>query len=180
MLCRTCAKNFVFSFHSIHYIPQENCTSSKAIAILFFAILFEILITISLVLVVRFKHSLGCGFLYGPMLFLAVVNHIPLDDYSEYSTLSTVVSIITSVALLNLELFGRIPWCFFESIPKLYNYSLHVLGPLTVLLVLLGITALVRWYPKCSVLKKMRLKILPLNVLHLNMKYVCVLVQHSQ
>ena len=81
--------------------------------------------TLSLVLVVRFKHSLGCGFLYGPMLFLAVVNHIPLDDYSEYSTLSTVVSIITSVALLNLELFGRIPWCFFESIPKLYNYSLQ-------------------------------------------------------
>ena len=109
-----------------------------------------------LILVVRFKHSLGCGFLYGPMLFLAVVNHIPLDDYSEYSTLSTVVSIITSVALLNLEQFGRIPWCFFESIPKLYNYCLRVLGPLTVLLVLLGITALVRWHPKCSLFEKIR------------------------
>ena len=162
VLCRTCAEHFVFSFLSIHCIPEENCTSSKAIAILFFAILFQILITISLIFVVRFKHSLGCGFLYGPMLFLAMVNHIPLDDYSEYSTLSSAVSIISSVALLNLELFGRIPWCFFVSIPKLYNYSLRVLGPLTVLLVLLGITALVRWYPKCSVFEKMRLQ-LPQN-----------------
>ena len=162
VLCRTCAEHFVFSFLSIHCIPEENCTSSKAIAILLSAILFQILITISLIFVVRFKHSLGCGFLYGPMLFLAMVNHIPLDDYSEYSTLSSAVSITSSVALLNLELFGRIPWCFFVSIPKLYNYSLRVLGPLTVLLVLLGITALVRWYPKCSVFEKMRLQ-LPQN-----------------
>ena len=165
VLCRTCAENFVFSFLAIHCITDEKCSTSKAVAILFFAILFQILITISLVLVVRFKHSLGCGFLYGPMLFLAVVNHVPLDDYSEYSTLSTVVSIITSVALLNLELFGRIPWCFFVSIPKLYNYSLRVLGPLTVLLVLLGITALARWYPKCSLFEKIRMRVLPQRVL---------------
>ena len=45
--------------------------------------------------------------------------------------------------------------CFFESIPKLYNYSLRVLGPLTVLLVLLVITALARWHPKCSHFEKM-------------------------
>ena len=165
VLCRICAKHYVFSFLSIHCIPEENCSSSKAVAILFFGILFQILITIFLVLVVRFKHSLGCGFLYGPMLFLAVVNHIPLDDYSEYSTLSTVVSIITSVALLNLELFGRIPWCFFASFPKLYNYSLRVLGPLTVLLVLLGITALARWHPKCSLFEKVRMRILPQSLL---------------
>ena len=165
VLCRVCAKHYVFSFLSIYCIPEENCSSSKAVAILFFGILFQILITIFLVLVVRFKHSLGCGFLYGPMLFLAVVNHIPLDDYSEYSTLSTVVSIITSVALLNLELFGRIPWCFFASFPKLYNYSLRVLGPLTVLLVLLCITALARWYPKCSLFDKVRMRILPQSLL---------------
>ena len=165
VLCRVCEKHFVFSFLSIHCIPEENCSSSKAVAILFFGILFQILITIFLVLVVRFKHSLGCGFLYGPMLFLAVVNHIPLDDYSEYTTLSTVVSIITSVALLNLELFGRIQWCFFASFPKLYNYSLRVLGPLTVLLVLLGITALARWYPKCSLFEKVRMRILPQSLL---------------
>ena len=165
ILCRVCAEHFVFSFLSIYCIPQEKCSSLKAVVILFFAILFQILITIFLVLVVRFKHHLGCGFLYGPMLFLAVVNHIPLDEYSVYSTLSTVVSIITSVALLNLELFGRIPWCFFESIPKLYNYSLRVLGPLTVLLVLLGITALARWHPKCSLIEKIRLRVLPRSVL---------------
>ena len=154
VLCRTCTKNFAFSFLAIHCISKENCSSFKAIALLSTAILFQILITVFLVLVIKFKHHLGCGFLYGPMLFLAVVNHIPLDVYSECFTLSTAVSIITSVALLNLELFGRIPWCFFESIPKLYNYSLRVLGPLIVLLVLLVITALARWHPKCSLLER--------------------------
>ena len=161
VLCRKCAEHFVFSFLSIECISEENCSLTKAIALIFSAILFQILITVFLVFLVRFKHRLGCGFLYGPMLFLAVVNHIPLDDYSEYSTLSTVdVSIITSVALLNLELFGRIPWCFFESIPKLYNYSLRVLGPLTVLLVILGITAFSRWHLKCSLLEKIRMQVL--------------------
>ena len=163
VLCRTCAEHFVFSFLSIECISEENCSLTKAIALIFSAILFQILITVFLVFLVRFKHHLGCGFLYGPMLFLAVVNHIPLDDYSEYSNLSTVVSIVTSVALLNLEMFGRIPWCFFESIPKLYNYSLRVLGPLTVLLVILGITAFSRWHPKCSLLEKIRMQVLSQN-----------------
>ena len=163
VLCRTCAEHFVFSFLSIECISEENCSLTKAIALIFSAILFQILITVFLVFLVRFKHHLGCGFLYGPMLFLAVVNHIPLDDYSEYSNLSTVVSIVTSVALLNLEMFGRIPWCFFESIPKLYNYSLRVLGPLTVLLVILGITAFSRWHPKCSLLEKICMQVLSQN-----------------
>ena len=38
VLCRICAKHFVFSFLSIHCIPEENCSSSKAVAILFFGI----------------------------------------------------------------------------------------------------------------------------------------------
>ena len=163
VLCKVCAKHYVFSFLSIQCIPEEYCNSSKTIVLLTSAFLFQILITILLVLIVRFKHHLGCGFLYGPMLFLAVVNNIPLDDFSKYSTLSTAVSITTSVALLNLEQFGRIPWCFFESIPKLYNYSLRVLGPLTVLLVLLGISALARWHPKCIFFEKicMRMRVTP-------------------
>ena len=187
ILCRTCAEHFVFSFLSIECISEEICSLSKAIALIFSAILFQILITVFLVFLVRFKHHLGCGFLYGPMLFLAVVNHIPLDDYSEYSTLSRIVSIITSVALLNLELFGRIPWCFFESIPKLYNYSLRMLGPLTVLVVLLGITALSRWHPKCSLFEKIRMRVRPQRARHTSnfrvnispLKAMCILMMLS-
>ena len=113
---------------------------------MFFGIPFQVLIAILLLLVIRFKHALGSGFLYGLMLFLAVVSHLQLENYSEYSTLSNVVSVTTSIALLNLELFGRIPWCFFP-IPKMYNYSLHLLGPMTVLMVLVSIATLAKRCP---------------------------------
>ena len=139
VLCRECAHNFVFSFLCANCISKSICSSWQPFLIMFFGVLFQVLIAISLLLVVRFKHALGSGFLYGPMLFLAVVSHLPLDNYSEYSALSDAVSIFTSIPLLNLMLFGRIPWCFF-MIPKLYNYSLRFLGPLTVLVVLVSVT----------------------------------------
>ena len=157
VLCKKCAQHFVFSFLSIKCILETNCSIWQGLFILFFGILFQVLIAITLLLVVRFRHSLGSGFLYGPMLFLAVVSHLPLDNYSEYSALSDGVSIITSVALLNLELFGRIPWCFFQ-IPKQYNYSLHFLGPLTVLIVLTSITFLARSHPSKCCLQTEKIK----------------------
>ena len=147
-LCRKCDQNFIFSFLTVDCISDKSCRLWQPYFILFFGILFQFLVAITLLLVIRFKHSLGSGFLYGPMLFLALVSHLPLDNYTEYSTLSDAVSITASVALLNLELFGRIPWCFFP-IPKQYNYSLRFLGPLTILMVLVSLTFLARRHPNC-------------------------------
>ena len=146
-LCRGCALGYVFTFTSAMCVPQASCSWWQPYLILLFSILFQILIALLLVLVVRFKYILGSGFLYGPMLFLALVNHLPLHNYLEYSTLSTAISVITSIPLLNLELFSLIPWCFFPSFSKLYNYSLHYLGPLTVLTVILIISFIARQWP---------------------------------
>ena len=146
-LCRGCALGYVFTFTSAVCVPQASCSWWQPYLILLFSILFQILFALLLVLVMRFKFTLGSGFLYGPMLFLALVNHLPLDNYLEYSTLSTVISVITSIPLLNLELFSLVPWCFFTSFSKLYNYSLHYLGPLTVLTVILIISFIARQWP---------------------------------
>ena len=83
--------------------------------------------------VVRFKIAAGSGFLYGTMLFIAIISHLPLDNEPNFFILRTSILIITAVPLPNPEPFGLIPWCFFQ---KIYNYSLQYLGPLTVLLVI--------------------------------------------
>ena len=133
-LCRGCALGYEFTFTSAMCVPQASCSWWQPYLILLFSILFQILIALLLVLVVRFKYTLGSGFLYGSMLFLALVNHLPLHSYLEYSILGTAISVITSIPLLNLELFSLIPWCFFPSFSKLYNYSLHYFGPIRYLL----------------------------------------------
>ena len=141
VLCRECARNFVFSFLSVNCITESSCSSWKSFLVTFFGTLFQVLIATLLLLVIKFRHALGSGFLYCPMLFLVMISHLPLDNYSEYSALSDAISIVTSIPLLNLMLFGRIPWCFF-MIPKMYNYSLWFLGPMTVLIVLVSITCI--------------------------------------
>ena len=72
------------------------------------------------------------------------MHHLPLDNYP---ILNTAVSMVSSIPLLNLELFGLIPWCFFHPVSKLYNYFLHYLGPLIVLIVISLIFLFARWCP---------------------------------
>ena len=72
-------------------------------------------------------------------------DHLPMDDYSF---LNTAISVVASIPLLNLNIFSLIPWCFFHPFGKLYNYVIHYLGPLIVLVVILLIFLIARWCPK--------------------------------
>ena len=147
VLCRGCAPGYEFIFTSKNCVLASSCSWWQPYLILFVSLMSQMLIAVLLILVVRFKLALGSGFLYGPMLFLAVVNHLPLYNYPEYLVLSTTVSLISATPLLNLELFSLVPWCFFPSFSKLYNYSLRYLGPLTVLTVILLLTFVARQCP---------------------------------
>ena len=80
----------------------------------------------------------GVGHLYGPLFFIAVLRLIPFGYCKEYVQLKYTVSIFQSFLLLNLEIFGEIPWCFFSNINPLLNYSLHFIGPFIIAVVLLS------------------------------------------
>ena len=84
----------------------------------------QVLLALLALFLVRFKLSVGSGFLYGPMLFLALINQIPFDQHYNYVSLDKAVSIITSIpiALMNLEVFSFIPWCFYSLLAQIYNY----------------------------------------------------------
>ena len=148
LLCKSCAADYQYTFLSVSCVASSTCQWWQPYLILVITLVFQVMIAMSLLLVVRFKIAVGSGFLYGPLLFLAIISHLPLDIDPNFFILRTSILIVTAVPLLNPEPFGLIPWCFFHPFNKIYNYSLRYLGPLTVLLVIGFTTLKARWCPR--------------------------------
>ena len=137
IMCMDCRDGASFSFEGIHCISGELCKPWQPYLLLILVISFQLLLSFMIKFAISIKFSSGLGFLYGPLFFLAVINHLPFGYYAEYYKLKIIVSIFTSVFLLNMEIFGQIPWCFFSSLSALENYAFHYLGPIIVSSVLL-------------------------------------------
>ena len=148
LLCKSCAEDYEYTFLSVSCVASSTCEWWQPYLVLVITLVFQLMIAMALMTIVRFKIAAGSGILYGPMLFLAVVSHLPLDTDPNLFILKTFILIITAVPLLNPEPFGLIPWCFFHPFSKIYNYSLRYLGPLMVLLVIGFTTLKARWCPR--------------------------------
>ena len=111
-------------------------------------VVFQLVLGFGIVIGLKASFKTGIGHLYGPLFFIAVLRLVPFGYYKEYVLLKFTVSIFQSVLLLNLEVFGKIPWCFFSNINPLLNYSLHFLGPFIIAVVLLSTVLLARYYPR--------------------------------
>ena len=148
LLCRSCRENAVFSFESVNCIPSSHCEPWQPYVTLVLAVVFQLVLGFVIVIVLKARFRTGIGHLYGPLFFIAVVRLIPFGYYKEYVQLEFTVSIFQSILLLNLEVFGKIPWCFFSNINPLLNYSFHFLGPFTIAVVLLSTVFLARYYPR--------------------------------
>ena len=148
LLCKSCAQDYQYTFLSVSCVASSTCEWWQPYLVLVITLVFQLMIAMALMVVVRFKIAAGSGFLYGTMLFIAIISHLPLDNEPNFFILRTSILIITAVPLLNPEPFGLIPWCFFHPFWKIYNYSLQYLGPLTVLLVIGFATLKARWCPR--------------------------------
>ena len=148
LLCKSCAEDYQYTFLSVSCVASSTCEWWQPYLVLVITLVFQLMIAMALSSIVRFKIAAGSGILYGPMLFLAVISHLPLDTDPNLFILKTFILIITAVPLLNPEPFGLIPWCFFHPFNKIYNYSLRYLGPLMVLLVIGFTTLKARWCPR--------------------------------
>ena len=146
--CKSCAQGYQYTFLSVSCVASSTCEWWQPYLVLVITLVFQLMIAMAHMIVVRFKIAAGSGFLYGPMLFLAIISHLPLDTDPILFILRTFILVITAVPLLNLEPFGLIPWCFFHSFTKIYNYSLRYLGPIAVLLVIGFATLKARWCPR--------------------------------
>ena len=148
LLCRGCREDAVFSFESVNCIPSSNCKPWQPYVTLVLVVVFQLALGFGIVILLKSSFKTGIGHLYGPLFFIAVLRLIPFGYYKEYVQLKFTVSIFQSVLLLNLEVFGKIPWCFFSNINPLLNYSLHFLGPFIIAVVLLSTVLLARYYPR--------------------------------
>ena len=148
LLCRSCRENAMFSFEAVNCIPSSNCRLWQPYVTLVLVVVFQLVLGFGIVIVLKASFKTGIGHLYGPLFFIAVLRLVPFGYYKEYVHLKFTVSIFQSILLLNLEVFGKIPWCFFSNINPLLNYSFHFLGPFIIAVVLLSIVLLAQYYPK--------------------------------
>ena len=112
--CSTCQYDFYFTFGGVSC--TSTCEPIHIIFIYVFAVSIQLFIMILLLVVLRLKLKIGSGFLYGPLLFIAVVGHMHFDYYMQTSVLKTIVNIVQSLFLMNLEILGNIPWCLLKSL----------------------------------------------------------------
>ena len=148
LLCRSCGEDAVFSFEAVNCIPSSNCKPWQPYVTLVLVVVFQLVLGFGIVIGLKASFKTGIGHLYGPLFFIAVLRLIPFGYYKEYVQLEFTVSIFQSVLLLNFEVFGKIPWCFFSNINPLLNYSLHFVGPFIIATVLLLTVLLARYYPR--------------------------------
>ena len=148
LLCRSCREDAVFSFEAVNCIPSSKCELWQPYVTLLLVVVFQLVLGFVIVMVLKASFKTGIGHLYGPLFFIAVLRLIPFGYYKQYVQLEFIISIFQSVLLLNLEVFGQLPWCFFSDINPLLNYSLHFLGPFIIAVVLLSTVLLARYYPR--------------------------------
>ena len=148
LLCRSCREDAVFSFEAVNCVPSSNCKPWQPYVTLVLVVVFQLVLGFGIVIGLKASFKTGIGHLYGPLFFIAVLRLVPFGYYIEYDQLEFIISIFQSALLLNLEVFGNIPWCFFSNINPLLNYSLHFLGPFIIAVVLLSTVILARYYPR--------------------------------
>ena len=145
ILCSKCRSGYYFTFQGV--TCTQNCKQVYPYIIILLAFLFQLIIFVILLAVVRLKLETGSGFLYGPLLFLAVAGQLPYGYYFKFKSLEIVVDIFTSLYLLDLEVLGQIPWCFGKFDPLLAQ-SFYYLGPLLVWIMLVILACISHCCPR--------------------------------
>ena len=144
-LCTGCALNKLPTYGALKCIDSNKCTRWHPYILMLLNIAIPFIDGVFLMIVIRLKLSIGSGYLYGPLFYLAVLNLIPL---TSYSTLNTIISSFATILLLQLTFLGYVPWCFFPSVSLLTSKWFELIGPSVVAVVLLLTVYLARCSPK--------------------------------
>ena len=144
-LCTGCAHNKLPTYGALQCIESDKCVKWHPYVLLSFNIVIPFIYGVFLMIAVRLKLSIGSGYLYGPLFYLAILNLIPL---SSYPTLNTIVSSFVATFLLKFEILGYIPWCFFDTVSLLTSKWFELIAPSVVAVVLLLTVYLARCSPK--------------------------------
>ncbi len=144
VLCRSCKENAVFTFGASKCIFLSECRQHwHPYTVVATAVVCQIILALLIIVLVPTSKT-GVGYLYGPMFFLAVckLQFISLDLYTV-KPVEIILSLYHSILFLDLDVFGKLPWCFFPGLNQTLNYSLRFFGPLIAfgVLIVVAVTA---------------------------------------
>ena len=144
-LCTGCTNGMTATHSLLQCINIHQCKSWHPYALLVLNIICPFLMAMLLIIIIQLKLSVGSGYLYGPLFYLAVLNLLPLSTLGKFSS---IVHYYTATFVLKLEVLGFIPWCFFPSVNPLYAKYFDLVAPLVVSIVLLLTVYLARCVPR--------------------------------
>lgn len=144
VLCKGCKRNTNFTFEAVNCLPVSKCNPVHQYILFLLVLIFQIFLGFILVMTMRLDFASVSGYLLGPLFFLAILGQFQLHLHKD---LNITVSLFRSIFLLNLEIFGHLPWCFF-SMNVLFHYSFHFLGPIIIIIVLMLTVPFARCYPR--------------------------------
>ncbi len=146
MMCKSCARNSSFTFGATRCLKMSECRENwKPYVIIVLAVVGQVVLTVFLIYS-KFVTESGVGYLYGPLFFLAVYKLLPISHSLTHTSshLDIVFSFYQSILFMNLDILGRIPWCFFQGVDQTLIYSFRFLGPLVTFVSLLVITLIAK------------------------------------
>ena len=143
--CSRCRSGYNLTFEGVKC--TSNCKREYPYLIILFAICIQFVVVIFVLAAIRLKLEIGSGFLYGPLLFLSIASQLPYGYFSQFTIIKVIISIYTSIFLLNLEVLGEIPWCFW-SVDPLLMASFYYLGPILVWILLILLVCIGRCCPR--------------------------------
>ena len=142
--CSKCLNNYNFTFGGIKCTP--HCKASYPFIIAIIAVVLQFLIFSFILAAMKLDLDIGSGFMYGPLLFLAIAGQMHFGYYPNLMYLKIVVRLFASIFLENLEIIGEIPMCFVDSLFVIQLF--YFLGPLLMWLMLLLLVVVGRCCPR--------------------------------
>ena len=143
-LCAGCAHNKLPTYGALQCIDSDRCASWHPYVLLLLNIVIPFIYGVGLIAVIKLKLSIGSGYMYGPLFYLAALSLIPLPSHS---ILNTIVSSSVATLLLKLNILGYVPWCFFTA-SLLTAKWFDLIAPSVVGIVLVLTVYLARCSPK--------------------------------
>ena len=146
MMCRSCTRNSSFTFGATRCLKMSECRGNwQPFVVILLAVVGQVVLTVFLIYS-KFVTESGVGYLYGPLFFLAVYKLLPISHSLTHTSfrLDIVFSFYQSILFMDLDILGRIPWCFFQGVDQTLIYSFRFLGPLVTFVSLIVITLIAR------------------------------------
>lgn len=143
LLCKGCRDGHFFTHYPLQCV--SSCSVAFSSVILFVSVLVHALkpLVVFRIILSAIKngrwYQLNC--LYSSFVYLQIVGTLPLSYMPQYRALRVLLSIMKSVNLPLLDIFGEIPVCFFPSVAPLGISAFRYIEPL-VALVLLAVVRL--------------------------------------